>query len=254
MSSLTYLITGANRGIGKGFTTALLQRPNTTVIAAVRDVAKSAPILEPIPKGSGSKLIIVKLDSSVDSDPKTAVEQLQSKHGITSLDVVIANAGVGHSGATVAELPSDVLRDHFNVNTIGPVLLFQATKPLLKASKSGRPVFLAISTALSSIAYQEAVADFPMQFAPYGASKVALNFLVKKINIEEPWLVAYVTHPGLVKTDMASFLESSDAHAAVASTAITVDESIKGMLTTLDKATKEIGGTFQNVDGTTVPW
>ncbi|KAH7067322.1 aflatoxin biosynthesis ketoreductase nor-1 [Paraphoma chrysanthemicola] len=254
MASLTYLITGANRGIGRGFTTALLQRPNTTVVAAVRDVAKSTPVLDALPKAAGSKLVIVKIDSSVDSDPKTAVSELQSKHGITSLDVVIANAGIGHTGRRIAEISTEVFREHLNVNTIGPVLLFQATRPLLQASKSGRPVFLAISTALGSIASQEAFAAFPLPTGVYGSSKAALNLLIKRLNIEEPWLVAYVTHPGLVKTDLASFIDNPDIPAEAIAGALTVEESVKGVLSTVDKATKEIGGTFQNVDGTTLPW
>ena len=39
MSTTTYLISGGNRGIGKGFVGALLTRPNTTVIALVRNSA-----------------------------------------------------------------------------------------------------------------------------------------------------------------------------------------------------------------------
>jgi norsolorinic acid ketoreductase len=254
MSSLTYLITGANRGLGKGFVAALISRPNTTVIAAVRDVAKCTPILEQLPKAYGSKLVIVKIDSSVESDAKDAVKELQSKHGISAIDVVIANAGIGHSGSTVADLPASVVREHIEVNTIGPILLFQAFKPLLQASKSGNPKFIALSTALGSLTLQETFAALPIQFTPYSISKTALNLVVKKINIDEPWLTAYVTHPGLVKTDLATFLDDPNIDAEQLG-AIEVDESIRGILTTMDKATKkDIGGTFQNYDGTVLPW
>ncbi|CAG5150110.1 uncharacterized protein ALTATR162_LOCUS2551 [Alternaria atra] len=251
-SSLTYLITGANRGIGKGFTSTLLQRSNTTVIAAVRDVAKSTPELESLPQASGSKLIIVKLDSSVEADPKNAVAELQLKHGITSLDIVIANAGIAHSGSTIANTSSDALRDHFAVNTIGPILLFQAVKPLLQASKSGNPIFLAISTVIGSIGAQAMLAGFPQVFSPYGASKAALNWAFARIHFEESWLTAYVTHPGLVLTDMGSGLASPEELKAAG--AITVEESVNGVLSTLDKADRGISGTFQNYDGTTLPW
>jgi norsolorinic acid ketoreductase len=251
-SSLTYLITGANRGIGKGFTSTLLQRPNTTVIAAVRDVAKSTSTLESLPKASGSKLIIIKLDSSSEADPKNAVAQLQSEHGITALDIVIANAGIAHSGTTVANTTSDALRDHFAVNTIGPILLFQAFKPLLQASKSGNPIFLGISTAIGSMALQPSFSSFPNVFSPYGASKAALNWAVTRIALEEPWATAYVTHPGLVLTDMGSGVGSPEELEAAG--AITVEQSVDGVLSTLDKADRKISGTYQSYDGTTLPW
>lgn len=253
MSSTTYLVTGANRGIGKGLTAVLLQRPNTTVIAGVRDTVASASVLNSLPAADSSKVIIVKLDSQSETDAKEAVSQLTSEHGITSLDFVIANAGIAHSGTSVAQTSSESLRDHFNTNAIGPVLLFQAVKPLLQASKSGKPVFLATSTIISSIGAQEALAKLPAAFSPYGASKAALNWLVRRLHYEEPWLTAYVTHPGLVLTDMA-MASFGTQEQAVAMGAITVDVSVAGILKTLGSASREIGGTFQNYDGTTLPW
>jgi norsolorinic acid ketoreductase len=179
MPSTTYLITGANRGIGKGLTAALLQRPHTTIIAGVRDPAVSATILDSLPTAAGSKVIVVKIDSQSETDAKEAVSQLSTQHNITSLDVVIANAGIAHSGTSVAQTSSESLRDHLNTNAIGPVLLFQAFRPLLQASKCGNPVFLATSTVVGSIGGQEALAGLPPVLSPYGASKAALNWVVR---------------------------------------------------------------------------
>ena len=114
-----YLITGANRGIGKGFVEQLLQRPAATVIATARDPAKAAS-LNDLKKGEGSRLIIVKLDSQVDTDAREAVAQLKDEHGITSIDAVIANAAISHSSSPVTKNTPEALRDHFNVNTISP--------------------------------------------------------------------------------------------------------------------------------------
>jgi len=253
MSSTTYLITGANRGIGKGLTSSLLQRPNTTVIAGVRDPTAAASTLNALPTATGSKVVIVKIDSQSETDAKEAVSQLASEHGITSIDYVIANAGIAHSGAPVAQTTTESLRDHFNTNAIGPVLLFQATKPLLQASKSGNPVFLAISTLIGSIGGQEILAGLPPILSPYGSSKAALNWLVRRLHYEESWLTSYVTHPGLVLTDMASGMFES-VEQARAMGGIDVEVSIAGILKTLDSATKETSGTFQNYDGTTIPW
>ncbi|KAJ4338720.1 hypothetical protein N0V95_007991 [Ascochyta clinopodiicola] len=252
MSNLTYLVTGANRGIGKGLAADLLARPSTTVIAGVRDVAASTPVLSALPKGAGSKLIVVKLDSSVETDAASAVAELTSKHSITSLDAVIANAGIAHSGSPVSEVPISALKDHFNVNTIGPVVLFQAVAPLLKASANS-PKFLAISTVIGSLASQEHMPP-NTHFTPYGTSKAALNWIIRRVHFENEWLTAYVSHPGLVKTDLAAKL-IGDEENAKAMGAITVDVSAAGLLKTLDAATREtVGGAFRNYDGTALPW
>ncbi|RYP09407.1 hypothetical protein DL765_008470 [Monosporascus sp. GIB2] len=250
----TYLITGANRGIGKGLTAKLLQRPGVTVIATARDPVKAATSLNELPKGEGSKLIIVKLDSQVDSDAGAAVAQLQKEHGITSLDVVIANAGIAHSGSTVSKTTPDALRDHFNTNTIGPVTLFQAVYPLLKASKTANPIFLPISTVLGSIGSQEALAAFPPLLSPYGASKTALNWIVSRIHYEEPWVTTFAVHPGLVLTDMFRATLPPGVDPAVFGP-IDVETSVTGLLKLVDAATREeYGGKFRNYDGNPLPW
>ncbi|KAL3418675.1 short-chain dehydrogenase [Phlyctema vagabunda] len=253
--ALTYLITGASRGIGRGFVFALLQKPSTTVIAAVRDPSKaSSKSLADLPKAAGSKLIIVKIDSVENSDASNAVRQLQEDHDIKHLDVVIANAGIAHSGKPVIANSTDVVLEHFSINAIGPLILFQATAGLLKASKSGRPTFIAISTLIGSISSMELLAQFPSTMSPYGASKAALNWFVRRIHFEEPWLTSFVFHPGLVQTDMASRTIEGTSLKLEDLGAITVEESVTGMIKTIESASREISGTFQNYDGTVVPW
>lgn len=84
----TYLITDANRGIGLGLLVALIARENTTIIAAVRDIAASTKTLSSVPTGKDSKLIILKIDSTIETDPAAAVTEVTTKHGITLLDVL----------------------------------------------------------------------------------------------------------------------------------------------------------------------
>lgn len=76
MSGLTYLITGSNRGIGKGLLEVFVSRPDTTVIAAVRDVEKSTKDLSAAKTGKGSKVIIVKIDSTSETDAAVAVKEV----------------------------------------------------------------------------------------------------------------------------------------------------------------------------------
>ncbi|KAH7403794.1 hypothetical protein BKA64DRAFT_670014 [Cadophora sp. MPI-SDFR-AT-0126] len=251
----TYLVTGANRGIGKGFVTSFLQRPSTTVIAAVRDpLHPTSKALSALPTAKDSRLILVPLDSSAPTSAKEAVEILKKDYSINHLDVVIANAGVAKGGATVRETSAENITEHVLVNTIGPVLLFQATADLLKASPTKQPVFVAISTLVGSMGAMEMLAAFPPNHSPYGGSKAALNWFIRRLHFEEPWLTSFVMHPGLVETDMAAAVAAPLGMKLKDFGAISVDTSVTGMASVIDAATKEVGGTFKNYDGSALPW
>lgn len=111
-------------GIGKGIVASILGRPDTVVIAAIRDLSNSSEISS-LPTAPGSRLIIVKVDGKSPSDATIAIESLQSQ-GITHIDVLIANSGVLDQWGPVSEVKSQDLRDHFEINTIAPIALFQA--------------------------------------------------------------------------------------------------------------------------------
>lgn len=248
-----YLITGANRGIGRGFVQQLLQKPSITVIAAVRDPSHpTSKALADLPKGSDTKLIVVKLDSIVETDAAAAVAEIREL-GITSLDVVIANAGIAQGGTSVRNTSVANTQKHFNVNAIGPLTLFQATADLLQASKTGSPKFVAVSTVIGSIGSQEILANFPKTSSPYGASKAALNWFMRLLSFEEPWLTSWVFHPGLVETDLTSGGGMKMNLKALG--AISVDTSVGDMLKAISSIEpKDLCGTFRNHDGTIIPW
>ncbi|KAK1589928.1 short chain dehydrogenase [Colletotrichum navitas] len=254
-SGLTYLITGANRGLGLGLVSLLVQRPATTIVAGVRDPSSaSSKALADLPKGEGSRVVVVKMDISVESDPASAIATLQREHGITALDVVIANAGISYGAARVADVDFKTALDHFAVNSVAPAVLFKAAGPLLKASASGNPVFVGMSSLMGSNGAAGAIARMPVSVSPYGASKAALGWFVRRLSFEEPWLTAFVFHPGLVETDMAFEMAGKFDADIKAFGSITVKQSVEGMVATIDKANKEITGSFKNYDGTDLPW
>jgi norsolorinic acid ketoreductase len=179
---MTYnvLITGANKGIGYDLVAKYLSRPKTMVIATVRQPGSpEATRLNKLPKGEGSNIIIVKIESTSDTDAQEAVSSLGG-HQINHLDLVI-----------VSKIQTKDLIDHFNVNTGGTVRLFQATLPLLQ--KAEKPVFAYMSSAVGSISLQE---HFAPPIGNYGASKAAMNLLIRRIHIENPGLIAVALHPG----------------------------------------------------------
>ena len=183
-------------GIGQGLLADYLSRPNTTAIAGVRDPSHpSVQALSKLPKGPSSTLIIVKIDSASPSDAADAVQTLQTKHKITSLDTVIANAGISYPKAfgPVANVKVEDVKEHLDVNTIGPLVLFQATQPLLKKAVHGPGKFVTVSSPIGSIGGME---QRPFPMSAYGASKAALNYLTRKIHFEHEDLIAFAVDPG----------------------------------------------------------
>jgi norsolorinic acid ketoreductase len=148
--------------------------------------------------GSDSKSILVKLDSSNPDDALAAIKSLKSEHGIDKLDVVIANAGISKYFGKATVTPAEEMYDHFTVNSVAPLLLFQATWPLLQLSS--HPKFLGISSGAGSLTM---VDQLKVENTAYGASKAALNFVTRRIHAENPGLTAFVINPGWLQTDVS---------------------------------------------------
>jgi norsolorinic acid ketoreductase len=240
-----YFISGANRGIGLGFVQALAKRPDTVIYAAVRDPSNANELQK---LNSLTKNIhIIKLESVSESDAKAAAEKIENISGY--VDVVIANAGILKYQGPVVTTPIQEIRDHYEVNFVGPLILFQALYPLLKKSKSGAPKFVVISTVLGSIGDM-----YPVPTTPYGASKAAINYVTKKIHQEHEndGLIAFPMHPGLVQTDLGNpFAKCIGMEQAP----VTIEDSIQGQLKVIDGATREkTSGKFWDFEGNELAW
>ncbi|KAF2143511.1 uncharacterized protein K452DRAFT_317636 [Aplosporella prunicola CBS 121167] len=247
-NNVVYLITGANRGIGRAFVEAYLSRPSTTVVAGVRDPAHAtAQSLSQLSKGASSELIVERIDASDDSSAPAAMEQLARKHGIVKLDVVIANAGVSRSYPRVAEVAIDELDYHVRINGYGTLRLFQATLPAMDRAAS--PKFVAVSSSASSIGGMD-LQPFPN--AAYGPSKALLNYLTRKMHFEHENIIVFPVDPGWVKTDM-----SNDAAAilGLAEAEMTPKESVDGLVRVIDGASREeTSGRFLLYTGEASQW
>ncbi|RDW61497.1 aflatoxin biosynthesis ketoreductase nor-1-like protein [Coleophoma crateriformis] len=243
-----YLITGANRGLGRGLVEALAQRPNVTIVAGVRDLENaSSKSLSTLSVGAGSKIINVKIDSKDPSTVKTAVSSLSSEHNISHLDIVIANAGISKYYGAAAQTPISEVNEHFEVNAVATLVLFQETWPLLQ--KAEKPMFVAMSTGIASIGD---MGSLPLPATAYGMSKAALNYMVRKIHFENPGLNAWVMSPGWVQTDQGN---AGAAAVGMDAAPVTLEQSVTGMLDKIDNATREeTSGTFQSFDETKYAW
>ncbi|KAK0732049.1 hypothetical protein B0H67DRAFT_631846 [Lasiosphaeris hirsuta] len=251
--STVVFITGAGRGIGKTLVQTYLLRPDHIVIGSVRDRASpNAQELQDLPTATGTRLLLVNIESSSPTDATNAVKDLRAA-GIGHVDVVIANAG--GSGSRGAAVPLQLVdpkavAECFGINTLGPLLLFQAIRPLLqKSSKS--PTWVAITSAVGSIGNMEA---FGSHVAPaYGISKVGLNWVTQAAHSGNKWLIAFVVHPGLVQTEGGNRAAKA---IGLEKAPHTQQQSADAIIHLVDAGSREnSSGKFYNaIDGTEIPW
>lgn len=224
----TYLITGANRGLGLEFARQLSTRGKDTVIlATARDPDKSPEL---------ARLVhdVIPLDVA---DP-ASLDDMARRLGDRPVDVLINNAGVSSDSSSIDKVTLAELQRVFTVNSFGPIL---AAKALLKNLRAGqRKTIFNITSQLGSIANNSGGSSYA-----YRASKTALNQLAVCLSNElrGEGFTCVMVHPGWVKTDMGG-----------PNATLTTEESIKGMLTLLDRLKPDHTGTFFNYDGKTLPW
>jgi norsolorinic acid ketoreductase len=162
----------------------LIQRPNTVVVAGVRNPSDpSSKSLESLSTGPGSKAIVVFIDSNDDASAEKAIDVLQTQHNINKIDTVVANAGISKYYGPATITPISEVREHFEVNVVGTIALFQDVWPLLK--DSSHPMLMALSTGVASIGDMESL---PLPATAYGMSNVAVNYIVREIHFENPEL------------------------------------------------------------------
>jgi len=177
---LRLLANVAKQSPGLGLVSALAARSNVVIFAGARD-PESAKDLKALEFKYSGKIYTVKLTSANRTDNIAAVEKIKRIAG--KLDIVIANAGIAKFWGSSLNTPEAEMREHYEINVIGPTVLFQEAWPLLKSSP--KPKFAIISSIAGSIA---AGAPIPAGSLAYGASKTAANFLAMKLHSEHPEL------------------------------------------------------------------
>ncbi|ETS81068.1 hypothetical protein PFICI_06070 [Pestalotiopsis fici W106-1] len=253
-SQKIYLVTGANRGIGKGLVAAYISEPETVVIAAVRDPNhKTSQSLVLLPKATGSSLIIVKMDMQSSASISEAIDTLKTRHGIKNIDVVVSNAGIGEVTGRLVETPVSVIQRFIDVNTFGPLNLFKTCLPMLLESQS--PKFCIIS----SLAGSNNSLNTMLPTAPYNASKLMVTHFARWFAVEVPEVTTWSVHPGLVDTDMGitgvDAITKMQPEIGASLKCISTEESVAGLKTVIEGATKEnTSGHFLNYDGAELPW
>ncbi len=219
----TYLVTGANRGIGLEYCRQLKSR-GERVLAVCRSASDEL-------KNLG---ISVETDVDITSDEQIAdlVKRLDGQ----TIDVLINNAGILER-VSLEHLDTNSIRRQFEVNALGPLRLTQA---LLTNLKKGSKVIM-MTSRMGSIEDNTSGGSYG-----YRMSKVALSMAGKSLSVDlkSQGIAVAILHPGLVKTRMTGFTDSG----------ITTEQAVKGLLARIDELNLENTGTFWHSNGEILPW
>lgn len=186
-------VTGANRGIGRAITEALLERGAEKVYAA----ARKPEALADLATRHGDRLVPIELDVTDADQVRAAAE--------TAADVRILfnNAGVAVGGGLTDDGILDAARLEMEVNYFAPLHLLQRFAPILGRNGGGTIVNLSSIAGLSS---------FPF-FPTYSASKAAAHSLTQAARalLAAQNTAVHGVYPGPVDTDMAKEIEMDKA-------------------------------------------
>lgn len=219
----TYLVTGANRGIGYEFSRQLHTR-GETVIAVCRTAT------EPL------QTLGVQVEDGIDITDDASVASLRDRLGNRAIDVLINNAGI-FERVTLEDLDFDSIRQQFEVNALGAL---RVTHTLLPQLQAGAKVAL-MTSRMGSIADNTSGGSYGDRM-----SKVALSMAGKSLahDLKPRGIAVAILHPGLVQTRMTNFTSGG----------ITPEVSVKGLLDRIDQLTLDNSGTFWHSNGEVLPW
>ena len=219
----TFLVTGANRGIGLEYCRQLKARGDD-VVAVCRQVSDEL-------EGLG-----VRVEAGFELSDSQAIDDLVQRLDGAPLDGVILNAGILQSMGLMDLDPAGIRRQ-FEVNALAPLLLARA---LVDQMPSGAKLVL-MTSRMGSIDDNSSGGSYG-----YRMSKVALNMAGKSLalDLESRGIAVAILHPGLVRTRMIGFNPSG----------IPPEQSVKGLLARIDGLTLATSGSFWHANGELLPW
>jgi NAD(P)-dependent dehydrogenase (short-subunit alcohol dehydrogenase family) len=226
----TFLITGANRGIGLAMAQALIARGDR-VIAAVRDPFRIPDILKTAPR---DRAMVVGMDVSDQRSVDRAAASVKEP-----VDVLVNNAGVnppGRSNAVDADLA--VFAQTLEVNTIAPLRVAKAFLPHLR--RSSAPRILTLSSQMGALTTNSSSGAMA-----YRVSKAAVNKVMQCLasDLAGDGIPVIVVHPGWVRTDMGG-----------GGAELAPEDSAAGLVKLADGLTMAQSGQFFRWNGTIHPW
>ena len=184
------LVTGANRGLGATIAQALVDS-GAKVYGAARETTS---ITNP-------DVIPVRLDVT------SADDIAEAARSCGDVSIVVNNAGILRSSASLAPGAVDAARAEMETNFFGPMRMARAFAPVLRDNGGG-----ALVNVLSVLSF----ISMP-QGATYSASKAAAWSLTNALRIElrRQGTLVVAVHAGFIDTDMAAGVSRGEDQPAI---------------------------------------
>jgi NAD(P)-dependent dehydrogenase (short-subunit alcohol dehydrogenase family) len=238
MSSLTAVVTGANKGLGRHIA-GQLAAAGVTVYVGCRNPERGRAAVAEI----GDRARLLTLDVTDGASVAVAARQ------VGALDILVNNAGIGDDPRPAPEADVDSFRRVYETNVFGVVAVTNAFLPALRRSPRGRIVN--ISSGTGSLA-RSTSPDPRFAFgagdaAAYRSSKAALNALTVFYAqaLADAGVKVNALAPGLRATDLNPLAAASGGDPAEGAAG-----AVRLALLPDDGPT----GGFFSWDGTPVPW
>ncbi|KAF5336366.1 hypothetical protein D9611_006572 [Ephemerocybe angulata] len=249
--TVSWLITGASRGIGLSVVEDLLKDEKNFVIATARNPDSAEGLKALSQKFPESRLALIKLDVTKADEIAKAIEAATPLLP-QGLDYFISNAGIINKPLTsFDDLDLEEFLEELKFNTVTPIEITRAFLPLIR--KSEKKKILYITSILGSISVGGV---WPVVANSYAVSKAALNMLVRKWGtvLKMEGISVSVIHPGWVVTDVGDGIKPWMEKYAPDTPQITTKQSSEGIIKLAEDLKLEQTTSFFNYDGSIIGW
>lgn len=188
----TILITGCNNGIGR-VTAKYFHTKGWNVAATVRTNPKQDQELNAL-----DNMLVAELDVTKEDTIKAAVKATIGRFG--KIDVLLNNAGCGIYGV-LESIPESDIRQQFDVNVIGTLMVIQNVLPFMRAQGEG--IILNVSSMAGKVTFPLGTLYHGSKFAVEGMSE-AMSYELESIGIK-----VKLIQPGMVNTNFSARASAS---------------------------------------------
>lgn len=224
----TFLIIGADRGIGLAICRQLAARGETVVAACLgRGEACDGPGIEVIPEIDVTSGAAVARMAGALAARDGRIDRLVHVAGVLGLDAL-------------GSLDFDDVRRQIEINAIGPLRAVEAALPHLAAdARVG-----IVTSRVGSLADNGTGQMYAYRVSKAGANMVALNL---HHDLSKRGIAVAALHPGMVATDLTKDIPGDFDY-------IAPEEAAEGLIRRMDALTLETSGRFWHANGEELPW